>query len=288
MSKQKYRPTESGEIRSEPSQTPTPMSINSQERAKREWKKDDAAITDMYEKGVEAHIASVSNLAGAFQLADRGIRCIDEGTTGGIHIAGQGILLEEDKATAAIAASKANAILSHDGCGAANIAYKGLSDAERDALKKQGIETSDQYGIMRSKEIAQAAGIEYAGHIPAENMVRPADMHNARVVYYDGTGRFDNSKLPAGVPNGFVVSRRYLEKGYALKETDVSAGIATGNHGFGDRITPKTPLLIIPIGDPRNPEFSTERLTKELKESGIVAKYDNRVKIDGFTAPASA
>lgn len=88
-------------------------------------------------------------------------------------------------------------ITSHDGCGAAGIAYK------RDGGKEgTGFDSSDEYGKKWSKDLTQVLrslcdkgeNIGYR-HIDSKEMVRPESFHNARAVYLDATGEFNPGRL---------------------------------------------------------------------------------------------
>ena len=82
---------------------------------------------------------------------------------------------------------------------------------------------------------------------------------------------------------GFVASRIYLGDKQTAVETAVSINIALGDHGFGKRITPEQPHVLVAVGNPNNPELSTDALLKELQP--IAAQYNGKVKIYGLTAP---
>jgi hypothetical protein len=231
-----------------------------------------ATMEKIYKEGAQAFAAGIADLAKAFSPADKSVRCIDEGTPGGLRIAGSGILLGVDKAAELLKASGADGVYSHDECGAAGI-YARQNNLD--------VSKSDEYGKDFAKAVAEKAGLPYKGHIGIGEMKRPSGLHVARVVYYDGTGKFDCEACPA-FPTGFVVSRRFLPKDYALEEVKVCIGIATGDHGFGGLITPEKPFMLIAVGDPANPDFSQEKLVAELQ--GIASAYAGKVKADAFTA----
>lgn len=249
------------------------MSHDHAQIAKQEWEKQERNVLKIYALGAAAHFKKIENLNKAFQLKDHSIRCIDEGTPNGIHMAGSGILLSEEKAVEALKKANADGVYSHEECGAAGLYAKANS---LDPAK------ADEYGKEWAVKIAAKAGIPYKGHIGIGEMKRPSGLHIARVAYYDGTGKFDCS-VDDNMPAGFVISRRFLEKDYALEEAKVSVSIALGGHGYGELITKDDPFLIIVIGDPSNPEFSVDKLKAEL--SGIEKVHAGRVMIDGFVAP---
>ncbi len=213
-------------------------------------------MDEIYANGMESWLNSV-NLHNAFVLKDRHVRCIDERTPGGVHLAGAGILLTAEEAAEITKLADADGIYSHDDCGAADIAGK-------DPLEF-------------AKAVSARAGVPYLGHIPVSGP------HIARVAYVDGTGRF--SQIPE-LPPGFNMSWRYTQtvnKEYARQEAVISAQIALGNHGFGDMFTKYEPFVIVPIGDPYDKRFSLDTITDALKD--IPKDFNGRVKIDGFTAP---
>jgi hypothetical protein len=240
-----------------------------------EWKKQAVMFKPIEKVGMGEYVKMIQGMEEAFKLTDHCVHCIDDGTPGGIHAAGSGILMEESKAVEAMKKAKADGVWSHAGCGAAAL-----------YAKREGLDTTnpDEYGVVWAKHLAEQLGVPYRGHIKTEDMTRPSDMHNARVAYYDGTGKFDPSRVP-DLPPGFVISRRYLEPAYAAEEANVSVSIATGDHGYGELITSEEPFYIIPVGDPDDPNFSVEKLSVELDE--LVKKSGGRVKVMGFTKPVA-
>ena len=240
--------------------------------AKEIWQKQDSLFTELYKTGAAGFFGKNGNLAKAFVLKDRSVRCMDEGTPTGVHLAGSGILMGEEKAAAALKIAECDGVYSHAECGAAGI-YARTNNL--DAAK------ADEYGIEWSKKIAEKLGVPYKGHIAIGKMARPSGLHVARIAYYDGTGKFDFT-ADEKMPPGFVVGRRYVDAAYALEEVKVAISIATGGHGFGELITAEAPFLIVVIGDPNNADFSVEKLKVELAE--IEKANGGKVKVDGFTA----
>ncbi|MDD5110480.1 MAG: hypothetical protein PHI63_04690 [Patescibacteria group bacterium] len=213
-------------------------------------------------------------MAKAFQPADRWLRCIDEGTPGGVHMAGSGILLGVGAAAEAARAAGATTITSHEECGAAKLyaTEKGLDP-----------EKSDTYGQEFARDLAKELGVNYC-HLPLSEMARPAGLHVARVAYYDGTGSFDPSRLPDTLPAGFVISRRYLKPDYARRECEIAITIALGHHGFGELFTKDSPFILVVVGDAKDSAFSLQSLRTEIEP--LVHPYHGRVVIDGFLTPA--
>jgi hypothetical protein len=241
------------------------------EAVKKAFEEQNALMQTIYANGMQKYSEGISDLNKAFSSEDKAVRCIDEGTPGGVHLAGSGILLGIDKAAEALIKAGCAGISSHAECGAAGIYAR---ENNLDASK------SDEYGKEFAIKLAEKMGVPYKGHIEIGAMKRPSGFHTARVCYYDGTGKFDPA-LCGKLPAGFVISRRYIDSAYALEEVKVAVGIATGGHGYGDLITPETPFLLIAVGDKTNPEFSLENLQKEL--SAIAESSAGKVKVDGFT-----
>lgn len=233
----------------------------------------DEVMRKIYTEGMDKYVKGLQGLDKAFAPADLNVRCIDEGTPGGLHLAGSGILLGVEKAGEVLKAAGVTGITSHDGCGAAGIYAR---NNNLDASK------SDEYGKEFAKELAEKTGIPYTGHIPFGEMKRPAAFHTARAAYYDGTGKFNCDTVP-GLPIGFVVSRKFIDPAYALEEAKVCANIATGDHSYGEMITEEAPFLLIAVGDGSDGELGKDALMKELEP--LAAAFGGKVKIDGFVMP---
>jgi hypothetical protein len=214
-----------------------------------------------------AHLSH--SLSNYFELRDIYVRCIDDGTPGGIHLAGSGILREKRELTRIFKENGVSGITSHDGCSAALLYAQrnGLDETESDKIAKKWSET-----------IARELGIDHR-HIDFSEMQRPRDFHIARVVYYDGTGKFDY-KDGQFFPPGFIISRNIQNALSALEETNLGMAISFGKYGFGKLISSAHPFSLIAIG---NDEEETTALKKELR--GIKHGHENKVIIDGFTAP---
>ncbi len=247
--------------------------MSDQHLAEEIWNKQNPIFAELYKAGAAAYFGGIDHLAKAFELKDHCVRCMDEGTPTGIHLAGSGILLGVEKAALVLQNANCDGVYSHAECGAAGIYAR---QNNLDPAK------ADEYGISYAKSVAEQMGVPYKGHITINQMARPSGLHVARVAYYDGTGKFDftaNEKMPPG----FVVGRRYVDSTYALEEVKVAINIATGGHGFGSLITAENPFLIVVIGDKANSDFSVDKLKKELEE--IEQANGGKVKVDGFTAP---
>jgi hypothetical protein len=217
--------------------------------------------------GFAKYANSLKNLSVFFLLKDCAIRCIDEGTPGGLHSAGSGILRDKAEVLNAFKKAGVTEITSHDVCGAAKLyaRAKGLDETK-----------ADEYGKRWSQEIAKELGVSYH-HIGFAEMQRPKDFHIARIAYYDGTGTFNfgDGKI---FPPGFIISRKIQSEKDSLAEASVALNIAFGNHGFGALITENDPFILAAIGET---EKETEQLKKELKT--LSHNYGKKVIIDDFT-----
>lgn len=236
------------------------MEHSHKEELRKYWQEQWPIFQQVKKHGWQKYLASL-DLAQGFKLKDRKLRCIDEGTVGGVHLAGAGILLDLlDKAAVKdfVAQAEVTGIYSHAGCGAAAL-----------YAKQTGLDVSqlDDYVRDWTKKLAEVCGVPYAGHIELSEMSRPADFHIARVAYYDATGHFDPSQV-AGLPPGFVISRRYVTPAYAKQEAEIAVNIALGDHGFGELITPDEPFHFVAIGDKRS-GIAAELLQNELKEISL-------------------
>lgn len=236
------------------------------------WEEQTAKVAPILKLGLSNYLAQNeelrNNLPQAFKEKNETLFCIDEGTEGCFHIAGSGILLPDSVVVTAIQKAGIKSITSHKGCGAAAVAAQKADRTDVEAF-------AEEY----ARRIADLAGIQYREHV--SELHRPKEFHNARAVYYDGTGSFSNHKVD-NLPTGFIISRGILEKEASLQELQLAISIATGKHGYGNLITNEQPLLIIPIG--RN-QTEVTALEDEIKQAGITS---DKVKIDGLVAPQEA
>ena len=240
------------------------------------WSSQAPIFTKLYTQGATTYVQSLQNLEAAFHENDRTLRCIDERTPGGIHLAGSGILLPEDEIEHVVKRLKkegVEGVWSHAHCGAAAL-Y-----AQQNNLD---MEKGDEYGKEWADTFAKRLGVPYLGHIDSDQLSGPAEFHIARVAYYVGSSHFDPSRVE-GLPPGFVINRGYLSPKYAKFEADLSVKIATGEHGFGRLITKETPFLLIVVADLKDQSASLKQLKAEL--SPIEHASGGRVRVDGFTAP---
>jgi len=240
------------------------------EQIEQEFQQQNRLLEKIYESGMQAYIQDTPDVNKAFNLSDRDLRCIDEGTPGGLHGAGSGILLGSGTAAKIYKPAGVTGVYSHEGCGAAAL-----------YAKEKGLpaDEADELGRQFAQELAAKLGVPYQGHISFGQMRRPEAPHIARVAYYDGTGSFDYSKIKE-LPPGFIISRRWLPEGNAQQELKIAIDIALGQHGFGGLIDDKNPFVISSIG---NQDLTVEDLAQEIQS--LAAEYGGRVKVDGFSAP---
>lgn len=232
-------------------------------------------LKKIMELGFSRYAESLPNIKDAFDLskhrigkAERCICCMDEGTPWGIHSAGSGILLSPDELDLYFKLANPDCISSHDGCGAAKI-----------FAKRNGIapEQADAYAKKWAEDVANKKGIRHI-HLSAEEMKRPS-FHDARICYYDGTGRF-NYEGVEGLPKGFVVSRRYMTPKSSLAEDGVAGAIAFDDHGYDSLLTENEPFMFVAIGE------DEQQLTVLKSEiTGLNHPFGNKVIFDGFVMP---
>ncbi|MEK7584036.1 MAG: hypothetical protein AAB490_02230, partial [Patescibacteria group bacterium] len=212
---------------------------NDREMIEKSYHAEDAAYQSIYRDGVDAYAKTLPHLAQAFELNKKCVSCMDEGTPGGVHAAGSGMLMNDAELEEYFAAASPDEITSHEGCGAARLyaAAHGLD-----------IERSDQYAQEWAKHEADKRGLTYR-HIAAPNMKRPSEGHFARTCYYDTTGTF-NWDAAEGLTAGFVVSRKYMTPEYSLREASVAMDIAFGDHGLGGKLLSREkPFLLVAIAE---------------------------------------
>ncbi len=194
----------------------------------------------------------------AFTLSGRLLCCGDEGVPHGVHLPGSGVLLPLEELKAVVAAAGIEELTSHDNCGAYRMKFPGDQNPNRGA---------EEWG----RRTASLLGIKHR-HITAAGMDRPVSLHAATCVYYDGTGSFN--RIP-GLPSGFVVSRRFSPTG--LQDLQRYLSIAFGEHGLGDRLTPRQPFHVIVLPHPTDLGLSHKVLSREAVQA--VVPYGRRVRV---------
>ena len=226
-------------------------------------------MEEIYKNGFSSYVESLKDLSKAFEGNDHCIRCMDEGTPGGLHSAGSGILRDEAEVLKAFKKAGVKKITSHDGCGAAGLYAK---------ANNLDVSKADEYGKEFAKNLAKKLGIPYE-HISSSEMNRPSNNHIARIAYYDNTGDFNYTKVK-GLPAGFIISRGIQGAKDSIAEAIVAVNIATGDHGFGSLITDENPFVISVIAKNKG---ELEKIQSEL--SGLKESFGKKIIIDGFIAP---
>lgn len=236
------------------------------------------------------------DLKHAFSDKQKCVCCIDEGTAHKdingemkFALAGSGILYPAaneaerlEKVAKILIERGVIDITSHGGCGAAGLAYRrDFPDANTHANLAVKIEDyAKAWSDKLADKIHELGSPAERTHVLAEDMERPMEFHNARVVYYDGVGGFNPNK-EIGLPMGFVVERAYLPADYAGEELKVAADIAFGHHGFGDLFTQEQPFVLIALA-------KTEAEVVSLKDemSSVLSENESlkngKIKIDGM------
>jgi hypothetical protein len=243
-------------------------------------------------KGLAEVIKSLEGFKEAFLYNLDTIVCSDERVPAGlgrkIGLAGQLILASAEELEKFIKTYQDGGLIkyvtSHDDCGAAKIKFSQL--VEQGNLP-EGIATADELGIAHSKELATQLKAEYRhiyfptpDNLSLENERMTDEVHNARAICFDGTGKF-NPAIIKEMPNRYVCSAPGfgLSDEYAESELSVLTGIALGDHGFGGRFNSETPFYIIVSA---KDEAQLIRLREIAKR--VCDQFQGRVVEDGFVA----
>lgn len=143
------------------------------------------------------------------------LKCIDEGTPGGVHLAGSGILVDDLKI---INWKIIEGITFHDDCGAARlyIQHKNLQIETNKAAERFAIEISQKYNLP------------FLGKQPLK---RPKEFHYALGIWISNLPNFDYS-LNSFLPPGFTINPFIsFSKEYTIKEINLALKIFQEN-GF--------------------------------------------------------
>jgi hypothetical protein len=194
------------------------------------FKKEEQRISEILKIGINNLI---KNKPALFNLKERTLKCMDERTPGGIHLAGAGILLGLHNAVEFVKKAKIDKVTWHKECGAVAL-----------ALKKRGEKPTPDEVDGKAKDFSQNLAQEAGVEVEEEIMAGATSFHAARAVYYDNTGEFN---VTDELPPGFVISRRYLEKEYALEELKIAISIAFGQHGLDELFSVEQPLMIVAV-----------------------------------------
>jgi hypothetical protein len=235
------------------------MTIDTTDERAELWQ---SALSDTIASGTDARrvFNRTADIETAFVLRERSLVCVDEGIVGGIHLAGSGVLLPFEQLRKECGSAGIQELTTHDNCGAFKLMFPDDPNPNRSAV---------EWG----KETAALLGLPHR-HIPAAAMNRPAYLHPAVAIYYDGAGVFN--RIP-GLPMGFVVSRKHFSS--APDDLALCLQIAFGQHGFGDLFTPRNPMCVIPLEHPEDVSLSLKVLEREVRE--VAAPFGRRVRISG-------
>lgn len=193
---------------------------------------------------------SPDELRAAFeQEGDRVCSCVDEGAVdGGYRLAGAGILHPGGSEAVAklLRAENVTEVSSHDNCGAAKEAYRRRHGLPADATISP--EDVNAFAQAWAEEVAAKAKIR-ASHQGVDDLHRPAERHEAVVVYVDATGAFRPTAAAEQLPAGFVVSANGLSADDVVGTVAFVDHIARSDHGYGDRFSADQPLRYVLVGE---------------------------------------
>ena len=276
----------------------------------KQWEAQDDLMIELNDSGAQEFFSleKISELSSAFLEEKEHCRCIDEGTVhmnnqkDSLFIAGSGILFPAGsyderlvKVAKLFLKQEVQTVTSHEGCGAAGIAWNTLTESEKAELQQEGVNDSDQYGKKWSMDL-QAKMNELKDdnmkdikheYIFNREMSRSKEFHNARTVYFDLTGEFNPGKLGDVVPKGFVVdygdvvsSNEDNEvQNYPFAELRVTFSIAFGDHGFGNRFTKDNPFIVVIIS---SSEKELEVIKERIESKELPEEHKDNIKVDGF------
>lgn len=168
-------------------------------------------------------------------------------------------------------------ITSHTGCGAMGIVCKEL---KRRGWMPESFD-ADEFGKIYGRRVVQKlwdkgckAGYR---HIEAGEM---DEVHDERVVYFDGTRTFNNETLVKKdysgkeakvLPRGFILSGLDYDEKVTEVELDALCGIAMGDHGFGKRIDSENPLYIVILAANEKQRLEFEKIAEKVaKKRGSI------------------
>jgi hypothetical protein len=260
-----------------------------QRRRRAHWLNHEPMVSRILENGAQEVVDSISDFDLVFvKPAEPILGCIDE-RVGTIHppivhvaLAASGMLYDLNYGREAllklISDHDVMTITSHDECGAAAIWTK----TQIEGGQKLDLLQSDHYLKDFCQQVAEQAGIGYQ-HIPMKWMAGGSGLHPARAIYISGPVFCNLSLVLNKLPLGFLISLGFGGYENTKLELLTAIKIAFGDHGHGDDFTAESPLLIVPIGDPAQPNLSVEAITTQIKP--ILAQFGDRIHLTGFTAP---
>ena len=255
-------------------------------------------LKELVELGAQKYFRQeFPDLKHSFIDSQKCVCCMDEGTAhkdingeAKLALAGSGILYPAgneaerlEKVAKIMIERGVTNITSHGGCGAAGLAFK-RDFPEADLHDPDLAQKIEDYAKAWSDKLAdkiRELGVSAERtHVLAEDMERPVEFHNARVVYFDAIGGFNPNK-EIGLPMGFVIERKYFPADYTAVELKVAADIAFGHHGFGELFTMDNPFVLIAMASTAD---EADSLKKEM--SATLAENENyengKIKIDAM------
>jgi hypothetical protein len=217
--------------------------------------------------GMQSYVDSLKGIAVIFELLDRWVRCMDEGTPGGIRLAGSGRLYPDlDELLHLLKEAGVEGITWHELCGAIELWLKLHPEVKR---------SCDAESKRFSSQIADKLG-KPCRQTPLK---RPKHYHNAVAIYVPAMVEFDPSRHP-GMPLGFVVARWTGNVEYGMTEAGVALDIALGSHGFGKLFEDRYPLLVVPVGADK---IECDKIEHEVRTLLVDAKYAHKpIMVSGF------
>lgn len=270
---------------------------NHDESKKLAFEMENADIKELLALGAAEYFKrEFPDLKHSFSEKQKCVCCMDEGTVhkdingeDKLAFAGSGILYPAsnegerlEKVAKILIEREVTDITSHSGCGAAGLAYRrDFPDADTHENLAEKIEAyTKAWSDKLADKIRELGHPAERTHVLAEDMERPPEFHNARVVYFDGIGGFNPNK-EIGLPMGFVIERAYLPADYAAEELKIAVTLAFGGHGYGELFTPELPFEIIALA--KNEEeligLKNEILSALPDNENFVAK---KINVDGL------
>lgn len=205
------------------------------------------------------------------------VGCMDEGVTTisgqpiAVRLAGSGALMchslpaSQDAVAAIVDKYNLSCMSWHLDCGA------GLVLAERLDRPAKGDKLIEDFAVCVA-EVVMASVVR-------TSLQRPPQQHIAVCHYYAGT---QVAPHLGGLPAGFVTSRFVLgESTYGKDELAMAAGIAFGDHGFGELFTPESPYTIVAVATNRG---QLDQYLAEIREviAGLSDNIRPRVAVRAF------
>ncbi len=218
-------------------------------------------------------IEKPDNWQSVFHLIPKRIVCMDERVQLReyrepiIGLAGSGILLSDkqrqrfvDKLAQEVDPGTIT-VTYHEYCGACNLYCFDHPDQQPLPVAKKSAEELRK--MLGTNKPLEKIGWSDDCQIKAAGKT---DFHHARVIFVDGTGKFNPGRLK--LIDGFLLSVRYYpDDAYIMKEISIAISLCFGNHGFGQERFHQYPLLIALIGDETNEQYENRHLSYLVKQS---------------------